>query len=337
MKILITGTAGFIGFHLAKRILEKGHEVFGIDSINHYYEVSLKHNRLIASGIDPLESETGIIVQSNKYPTYRFRKMALQDRDALFGLFENENFDCVCNLAAQPGVRYSLENPQAYIDSNIAGFLNILESCRKFSPSRLVYASSSSVYGNSADMPLSTSQRTDAPVSLYAVTKKSNELMAHTYSHLFGIPAIGLRFFTVYGPWGRPDMAYFLFTKAIMNGTPIKVFNHGDLYRDFTYIDDIVDGIARIIEERNDIKIPEGKVYNIGNSTPVNLLYFIETLEKIIGKKAVKEYNPMQPGDVYKTCADVSGLEQDFGFRPHTSIEYGMQIFVDWYRSYYKI
>lgn len=337
MKILITGTAGFIGFHLVQRLLELGYEVVGIDNINHYYDVSLKYSRLAESGIDAVKAGTGDMVQCEKYPLFRFRKMALEDQDALFRLFESEDFDYVCNLAAQAGVRYSLENPQAYIDSNITGFLNILEACRKFPVEHLVYASSSSVYGNSADMPLSSKHRTDSPVSLYAATKKSNELMAHTYSHLFKIPSTGLRFFTVYGSWGRPDMAYFSFTKAIFEGRPIKVFNNGDLYRDFTYIDDIVDGIVKVIGRPVDGEQLRAKVYNIGNSVPVNLIYFIETLEKIIEKKAVKDFCAMQPGDVYKTFADVTELEKEFGYKPNTTIENGLTHFVKWYRNYYKI
>jgi UDP-glucuronate 4-epimerase len=337
MKILITGTAGFIGYYMAKRMLELGNEVVGIDNINNYYDVPLKHSRLAESGIDAVKTGTGEMVQSKKYTLYRFRKMALEDQDALFRLFESEDFDCVCNLAAQAGVRYSLENPKAIIDSNITGFLNILEACRKFPVKHLIYASSSSVYGNSAVMPLSTKHRTDSPVSLYAASKKSNELMAHTYSHLFNIPSTGLRFFTVYGPWGRPDMAYFSFTKAIFEGEPIKVFNRGDLYRDFTYINDIVDGIVKVIGRPVDGEQLLAKVYNIGNSAPVNLLYFIETLENIIEKKAVKDFYPMQPGDVYKTFADIAEFEKDFSYKPHTAIEIGLTGFVNWYRNYYKI
>jgi len=337
MKILITGTAGFIGYHLANSLLGSGNEVVGIDNLNHYYDVSLKHSRLAQSGIDINMAETGAMVQSKKYPSYRFQKTALENSEALLSLFEHERFDCVVNLAAQAGVRYSLENPHAYIDSNITGFLNVLEACRRFMPSHLVYASSSSVYGNSAAMPLSVGQKTDTPVSLYAATKKSNELMAHTYSHLFGIPVTGLRFFTVYGPWGRPDMAYFSFTKAIINGTPVKVFNFGDLFRDFTYIDDIVDGVVKVVYGKSNPDKPKARVFNIGNSLPVNLLYFIETLENIIGKKAVKEFLPMQAGDVYKTYADVSDLENEYGYRPQTTIEKGLKNFVEWYRQYYKI
>lgn len=337
MKILITGVAGFIGFHLAKRMLELGYEVVGIDNINNYYDVSLKYNRLIDSGITAFNADSGLMVHSTKYPLYRFQKMELENQGDLFRLFESEQFDLVCNLAAQAGVRYSLENPKAYIDSNITGFLNILEACRKFTPAHLVYASSSSVYGNSVEMPLSINQKTDAPISLYAATKKSNELMAHAYSYLFGIPATGLRFFTVYGPWGRPDMAYYAFTKAILEGKAIKVFNQGDLYRDFTYIDDIIDGITKVINCQFDEKPRGANVYNIGNSTPVSLIYFIETLEEIIGKKAIKNFYPMQPGDVYKTYADISVLKRNFGYKPQTAIEKGLADFVYWYRGYYKI
>lgn len=334
MKILVTGTAGFIGFHLVQRLLARGDEVVGIDNINNYYDTSLKYLRLKESGIDPHEAESGHLVQSLKYRGYRFKKLALEDKADLIELFDNESFDRVCHLAAQAGVRYSLENPQAYIDSNISGFLNILESIRSFPVEHMVYASSSSVYGNSEDMPLSILQRTDSPVSLYAATKKSNELMAYAYSHLFKIPSTGLRFFTVYGPWGRPDMAYFSFTKAICGGNPIKVFNNGDLFRDFTYIDDIVEGVVRVIDKSPVSLALPAKVYNIGNSSPVNLFYFIETLEKAIGKKAIKELFPMQPGDVYKTFADVSDLENEFGYHPSTSIEMGLQKFVDWYKVY---
>jgi len=281
--------------------------------------------------------------------------MNLEDREQINKLFKEEEFDVVCNLAAQAGVRYSIENPHAYIESNIVGFINILEACRHNNIQHLLYASSSSVYGNSSKMPLSVDDRVDNPISLYAATKKSNELMAHTYSHLYGIPTTGLRFFTVYGPWGRPDMAYFSFTKNILEETPIRIFNNGDLYRDFTYIDDIVDGITKIINSNpgskdfsslNKEESPKGeviakpqtpyKVYNIGNSTPVKLSDFIETIEKALGKEAVKEYHGMQPGDVYKTYADVSGLQKDFGYSPNTPLEKGIGEFVKWYRSFYK-
>jgi len=334
MKILVTGTAGFIGFHLANKLLELGMEVVGIDNINDYYTPALKYARLQEAGISGEAQTWHRKVTSTKYPGYTFVRMNLEDRDELNQLFESEKFDAVCNLAAQAGVRYSIENPHAYISSNIVGFMNILEACRQNQIRHLVYASSSSVYGNSAKMPLSVSDPVDNPISLYAATKKSNELMAHTYSHLFGIPTTGLRFFTVYGPWGRPDMAYFSFTKAILSGKPIKIFNHGDLYRDFTYIDDIVEGIVKILKQPQaaSVKLQAPyKVYNIGNSSPVKLMDFIETIESSLGKKAVKEYLDMQPGDVYKTFADVSGLQNDFNYSPDTPLSKGIGEFVGWY------
>lgn len=335
MKILVTGTAGFIGFHLAQKLVSQGHEVVGIDNVNDYYSPELKYSRLHEAGISDDAAHWYQQIKSTKNPLYSFIRMNLEDKDELYNLFEKEHFDAVCNLAAQAGVRYSIENPHAYINSNILGFMNILEACRNNKVKHLVYASSSSVYGNSKTMPLSTTQSVDNPISLYAATKKSNELMAHTYSHLFGLPTTGLRFFTVYGPWGRPDMAYFLFTRAILEGKPIKVFNQGDLYRDFTYIDDIVDGIINVIN-----KVPEQEppynVYNIGNSTPVKLMEFIETIESALGIKAVKEFKEMQPGDVYKTFADVSELERDFNYRPDTLLADGIARFVEWYQEYYK-
>ncbi|WP_319501280.1 NAD-dependent epimerase [uncultured Draconibacterium sp.] len=350
MKILVTGTAGFIGFHLANKLLEQGVEVVGIDNINNYYSTGLKYARLAEAGISGEAENWHKKIVSTKNPAYSFVRMNLEDREQIDQLFETEKFDMVCNLAAQAGVRYSIENPRAYIDSNIVGFINILEACRHNNIQHLVYASSSSVYGNSAKMPLSVDDVVDNPVSLYAATKKSNELMAHTYSHLFGIPTTGLRFFTVYGPWGRPDMAYFSFTKNILAGDAIKIFNHGDLYRDFTYIDDIVEGIIKILNAppqsasfpSSQEGCPKGgvvapyKVHNIGNSTPVKLMDFIETIEKALGQEAVKEYHDMQPGDVYKTFADVSALEKDFGYSPDTPLEKGIGEFVKWYKSYFK-
>ncbi len=334
-KILITGTAGFIGFHLAKKLLQEGFKVVGIDNINDYYSTELKFARLNEAGISEEAESWNRKVTSTENPDYSFVRMNLEDREQINALFEAEKFDMVCNLAAQAGVRYSIENPHAYISSNIIGFTNILEACRHHKIQHLVYASSSSVYGNSKKMPLSTSDSVDNPVSLYAATKKSNELMAHTYSHLFGIPTTGLRFFTVYGPWGRPDMAYFSFTKDILAGKAIKVFNHGDLYRDFTYIDDIVDGIVKIL---NGIpkQQPPYKVYNIGNASPVKLMDFIETIEKALEKEAKKEYHDMQPGDVYKTFADVSDLQKNFNYSPDTPLEKGIGEFVKWYNSFYK-
>ncbi len=335
MKVLVTGTAGFIGFHLANKLVELGIEVVGIDNINEYYSSDLKYARLAEAGINQDAVYWHQKITSTKNSNYSFVRMNLEDKDQLIKLFETEKFDRVCNLAAQAGVRYSIENPQAYIDSNIVGFMNILEACRHNKIKHLVYASSSSVYGNSDKMPLSVTDSVDNPISLYAATKKSNELMAHTYSHLFGIPTTGLRFFTVYGPWGRPDMAYSLFTKAILEGKPIKVFNNGDLYRDFTYVDDIVEGVTKVL---NGIPIstPPYKMYNIGNSSPVKLMDFIETIEKTLGEEAKKEFHPMQAGDVYKTFADVSELQKDFGYSPYTSLEKGIGDFVKWYKSFYQ-
>ncbi|MFW6371953.1 MAG: NAD-dependent epimerase [Bacteroidota bacterium] len=335
MKILVTGTAGFIGFHLAGKLIDLGHEVVGLDNINDYYSTDLKLARLYESGISDEATSWNKKTVSSTDSRYSFIRMNLEDRDALYKLFEAEKFDAVCNLAAQAGVRYSLENPHAYISSNIAGFINVLEASKIYKVKHLVYASSSSVYGNSKKMPLSTSDPVDNPISLYAASKKSNELMAHTYSHLFGLPTTGLRFFTVYGPWGRPDMALFLFTKAIVEGRPIQVFNQGDLYRDFTYIDDIVEGIVNVLNGIPNNQ-PPYKVYNIGNSSPVKLMDFIHTIEKALGKEAIKEYKQMQPGDVYKTYADVSDLETDFNYHPDTPIEKGVGRFVEWYKSYYK-
>jgi len=350
MKILVTGTAGFIGFHLAKRLLERGDEVVGIDSINDYYDVNVKYGRLKESGIDVGEIEYAKALQSSKYPNYKFIKLNLEDREAIDSLFRDEKFDAVCNLAAQAGVRYSLQNPHAYIDSNIVGFVNILEASRYNDIKHLVYASSSSVYGLNETMPFSTHDNVDHPISLYAASKKSNELMAHTYSHLFNLPTTGLRFFTVYGPWGRPDMALFLFTKAIFEDKPIDVYNYGDMRRDFTYIDDIVEGVVRVIDnppkgnpkwsgknpDPSSSKAPY-KIYNIGNSSPVKLMDFIEAIEDAIGKKAKKNMLPIQPGDVPATYADVSDLVNDLGYKPQTSVRDGVEAFIKWYREFYNI
>lgn len=335
MKILVTGAAGFIGFHLCNSLLSLGHTIVGLDSINDYYDVNLKYARLKELGIT--STDYNAVTESALHGSrLNFIKLNLEDKDALFNLFETEKFDSVCNLAAQAGVRYSIENPFAYIDSNITGFINILEACRNYNVKRLVYASSSSVYGLNEKIPFSTEDSVDNPVSLYAATKKSNELMAHTYSHLFGIHTIGLRFFTVYGPWGRPDMAMFLFTDAIFNNKPIKVFNNGNLSRDFTYIDDIVEGVVATLLK--DVKgAPLYQLYNIGNSQPVKLMDFISEIEKVTGKEAVKDYLPMQPGDVEKTWADTSGLEKDFDYKPATPISTGVKNFVEWYRQYYNI
>lgn len=321
-KVILTGSAGFIGSYLAKRLLEQGVEVIGIDNINDYYDVSLKYYRL---------------AQLENSEKFTFIKCDIADKERVNEIFAEHKADIVINLAAQAGVRYSIENPQVYIDSNIIGFFNVLEACRANPVKHLVYASSSSVYGNSDKIPFSVDDRVDNPISLYAATKKSNELMAYTYSHLFGIPATGLRFFTVYGPAGRPDMAYFSFTKKILAGEPIKLFNFGELERDFTYIDDIVEGIMNIIpsipEEANGAR---AKVYNIGNNKPVALKEFVSALEDAIGEKAIIEYLPMQPGDVYRTYADVSELEKDFGFKPQTDIRTGLRKFAEWYKEYYK-
>ena len=337
MKILVTGTAGFIGYHLAKRLLERGDEVVGIDSINDYYDVRLKYARLSETGIAESEIEYGKAVQSTEYPAYRFIKLQLEDRDALQKLFAEEHFDAVMNLAAQAGVRYSLENPYAYIESNVVGFVNLLE-CARHNPVRhFVYASSSSIYGGNTKTPFSEDDRVDNPVSLYAATKKSNELMANVYSKLYGIPTTGLRFFTVYGPWGRPDMAPILFTKAIVAGEPIKVFNNGNLSRDFTYIDDIIEGVVRVIDKApaatDEHPVP-AEVYNIGCGHPMQLMDFIRTLEKSLGKKAEMNMMPMQKGDVYTTYADTTKLERDFGYKPHVTLEEGIARFVEWYESY---
>lgn len=350
MKILITGTAGFIGFHLANYLLQRGDEVVGLDSINDYYDINLKYGRLEVAGIAKGAIEYNKIVHSSRYPNYSFIQLQLEDKGNLEKLFATHQFDKVCNLAAQAGVRYSLTNPDAYINSNIIGFMNILECCRHNNIKHLAYASSSSVYGLNGKTPFSTSDNVDHPISLYAASKKSNELMAHTYSHLFKIPTTGLRFFTVYGPWGRPDMALFLFTKAILENKPIQVFNNGNMVRDFTYVDDIVEGVVRVIDNPPagnnswDTSHPDPsssvapyKVYNIGNNNPVRLLNFIEAIEENLGKKAEKQLMPMQPGDVAATCADVQDLVKNLQYRPDTKVEVGIKRFVDWYRDYYKV
>ncbi|MCR9014054.1 NAD-dependent epimerase [Aquiflexum gelatinilyticum] len=348
MKYLVTGTAGFIGFHVALYLLNRGESVVGVDNINDYYDVNLKYQRLAECGIDRGNVSDNKKAVSSKYPEYSFYKMDLADKAVLMDIFEKEKIDVVINLAAQAGVRYSLTNPDAYITANIQSFLNILEACRAYPVKHLVYASSSSVYGANTKMPFSTSDNIDHPVSLYAATKKSNELMAHTYSHLFNIPTTGLRFFTVYGPWGRPDMALFLFIQAIEKGQPIQVFNHGKMKRDFTYIDDIVEGIIRVAD-RPAKPNPEWtgqdpdpgssyapfKVYNIGNSQPVELMDYIGALEKAMGKEAIKNMLPLQPGDVPSTYADVTDLKRDTGYQPQTSVEDGVAKFVAWYKKSY--
>ena len=349
MKILVTGTAGFIGFHLANRLIERGDEVIGLDSINDYYDLSVKYGRLEFAGINKGDIQYNKIISSTKFKNYKFIQLKLEDKENLDILFKTEKFDKVCNLAAQAGVRYSLTNPYAYINSNITGFINILEACRHFEIKHLAYASSSSVYGINEKQPFSTSDNVDHPISLYAASKKANELMAHTYSYLFGVPTTGLRFFTVYGPWGRPDMALFLFTKAILEGKPIEVFNQGDMKRDFTYVADIVEGIIRVIDnpplpnpnwsaldsDPSTSKAPY-KIYNIGNSNPVKLMDFIEAIENELGIKAEKNLLPMQPGDVPATWADVSDLVTNLDYKPDTSIKLGIKNFVSWYREFYK-
>lgn len=349
MKFLVTGTAGFIGFHVAKYLIDRGDEVVGLDVINDYYDVNLKFARLEFHGIEKSDVSFGKISKSNKFPNYRFIRLDLVEKESLMTLFEQEKFDVVIHLAAQAGVRYSLTNPEVYIQSNISAFLNILECCRFFPVKHLVYASSSSVYGSNEKMPFSTSDSVDHPISLYAASKKANELMAHTYSHLFGIPTTGLRFFTVYGPWGRPDMALFLFTEAILKGEPIKVFNYGEMKRDFTYIDDIVQGVVKVADKPAkpnpdfDSKNPDPgsgkvpyKVYNIGNSSPVRLLDYIHAIEDGLGKKAEMELLPLQPGDVPASHAEVSDLVRDMDYKPNTTIQEGVKAFTDWYLSYYK-
>lgn len=323
-KVFITGAAGFIGFHLAKRLLSLGAEVVGLDNLNDYYDVSLKESRLAV-----LEKEE----------KFTFIKGDLADEQTVNQIFSEYHPDIVVNLAAQAGVRYSIDNPRSYIQSNIVGFFNVLEACRHYPVMHLLFASSSSVYGEQKKTPFSTEDNVDHPISLYAATKKSDELMAYTYSHLYGIPATGLRFFTVYGPFGRPDMAYFKFTNKIVRGEPIQIYNHGDMYRDFTYIDDIVHGVENMLcnpPKPNEFG-DKYKVYNIGNNKPEKLMDFIHTLEKAIGREAEKEYLPMQSGDVYQTYADVSDLIQDFDFKPDTSIADGLSRFAEWYKDYYKI
>ncbi|MBB3700958.1 NAD-dependent epimerase/dehydratase family protein [Flammeovirga yaeyamensis] len=330
-KILITGAAGFIGFHLSKKLAKQNFEIIGIDNINDYYPMSLKFDRLKELGIESDFIRYNDKVNSNKYNNFNFIRLDITDEHNLIELFRKENFNFVVNLAAQAGVRYSIDNPRAYISSNISGFLNILEGCRHYPVEHLVYASSSSVYGQNTEQPFSTNHRVDSPVSLYATTKRSNELMANTYNHLYKIKCTGLRFFTVYGPWGRPDMAPMLFAKAILNGDPIKVFNNGKLERDFTYIDDIINGILKVL-----IGNPKNrkKLYNIGCGSPTKLMDFIETMEKHLGKPAIKKMLPMQPGDVYSTFADTTDLQNDFNYAASVKIDKGIENFVNWYKKY---
>ena len=331
MKILVTGAAGFIGFHTCLKLVKLGHEVYGIDNINDYYDPKLKFDRLKELGLK--ESESKLFkneVNSFKYSLLKFSRIDLLDTSSINKLFKVQHFDVVCNLGAQAGVRYSIENPKAYIDSNISGFLNILEGCRNHKVKHLVYASSSSVYGENKKIPFDVKDNVDHPISLYAATKKSNELMAHTYGHLYGFRTTGLRFFTVYGPWGRPDMAYYLFAEAISNSKPIKVFNNGEMARDFTYIDDVVDVLSKIIEKNIEERI-HYKIYNIGNKKTETLKYFIEVIEKAIGKKAIKKMYPMQKGDVPRTFAGIGEIQKDFDYQPKTTIDRGVLNFINWY------
>lgn len=338
MKLLLTGTAGFIGYSLTKKLLETDSDIqiVGLDNINDYYELSLKYGRLADLGFDKSDIVYGKKIVSSLSKNSSFIQLKLEDKAGIDRLFAEEKFDIVCNLAAQAGVRYSIENPYAYIESNIVGFINILEACRHNPVQHLVYASSSSVYGMNDKVPFSEEDKVDSPVSLYAASKKSNELMAHAYSNLYKIPATGLRFFTVYGPWGRPDMAPFLFTKAIVNNEPIKIFNNGNMLRDFTYIDDIVDGVIKTLTHIPQTEIPY-KIYNIGNSKPIKLMNFISEIEQALNKEAQKVFMAMQPGDVYQTYADTSNLENDVNFKPDTPIKEGVKSFVDWYISFYGI
>ena len=348
-SILITGAAGFIGYWLTEKMLLEGWQIVGLDNINDYYDVNLKYDRLKNIGIDRGKIEHNKVIESSKHKNLAFIKLNLEDTGNIAKLFNDHHFDAVCNLAAQAGVRYSIENPMAYVSSNIIGFTNILEQSRLHKIKHLVYASSSSVYGLNTKMPFSTHDSVNHPVSFYAATKKSNELMAHVYSKLYDLPTTGLRFFTVYGPWGRPDMSPMLFADAIMNGRPIKVFNHGNMGRDFTYISDIVEGVIHVINKPADSSeawlsdnpdpatscVPY-KIYNIGNSSPVKLMDYIEIMENALGKKAIKEFLPMQPGDVLNTFSDVSGLENEIGYRPCTTLEDGLCEFANWYKEYYN-
>lgn len=350
MKILVTGAAGFIGSYVSKHLLAYGNEVIGLDNINDYYDINLKYGRLAELGIEKENIGWYKFTSSTTFSNFRFIRMNLEDTQAMQMLFANEGFECVCNLAAQAGVRYSIQNPYAYIESNVDGFLNVLEGCRHNKVRHFVYASSSSVYGLNGKVPFSEDDSIAHPVSLYAASKKSNELMAHAYSHLYNIPSTGLRFFTVYGPWGRPDMSPFLFADAILNHRPIKVFNNGDMLRDFTYIDDIVEGVLKVITHIPTADAtwnPESpspasssapyKIYNIGNSQPVKLMDFIQAIENAIGEEADKIYLPMQPGDVYQTYADTSRLEKELGFKPHKDLNEGVKETISWYRNFYKI
>lgn len=336
MNILVTGSAGFIGAATVKALLARGHKVVGIDNLNSYYDTGLKYARLAETGIPQDAIRENKPVVSRKAADYSFVKMDLTDRIGMDALFSAEHFDAVINLAGQAGVRYSIENPFAYVESNVLGFLNILENCRHYPVRHLIYASSSSVYGMSDHVPYAETDMTDSPVSLYAATKKSNELMAYAYSQLYGVPATGVRFFTVYGPWGRPDMAPFLFMRSVLEGKPIRVFNHGDMQRDFTYIDDIIEGVLCLLDHPSTAAVPH-TVYNIGHSEPVPLMDFIHTIEQVTGHKAIMQMEGMQPGDVYQTYADTSRLQHDFDYHPSVSIEEGIRRFYEWYKTYSAI
>ncbi|TSJ40992.1 NAD-dependent epimerase [Mucilaginibacter corticis] len=349
MKILVTGTAGFIGFHLAKRLLEQGMEVVGLDNINDYYDPQLKAARLKATGVVAEAGNYNRFIQSSLYENYRFINLDLKDAEQINQLFDTEKFDVVCNLAAQAGVRYSIENPRSYIRSNVDGFLNLLEGCRNNPVRHFVYASSSSVYGLNGSMPLSTHIATDHPISLYAATKKTNELMAHCYSFLFNIPLTGIRFFTVYGPWGRPDMAMFKFTKAILEDQPLDVYNNGNMMRDFTYVDDIVEGVLRVIDtppsknlkwsnivNDSSTSVAPYHIYNLGNSSPTKLMDYVRAIEKATGKTAHINFLPRQPGDMLDTYADMLPMQYDLDYQPKTELQFGVDKFVEWYRSYYQ-
>lgn len=336
MKVIVTGAAGFIGFHLSKRLLNDGFEVIGLDNINNYYDTRLKYGRLSELGLVETNITDNKFIQSQKYEKFQFIKTDLTDVSTINSVFRKEA-SIVIHLAAQAGVRHSIDNPNAYVQSNLVGFLNILEACRNSDCKKLIYASSSSVYGMNAKIPFSVEDKTDEPVSLYAATKKSNELMAHAYSNLYNLNTTGLRFFTVYGPWGRPDMAYFKFSNCIMKNQPIQIYNEGNMQRDFTYIDDIVEGIYKITQQVATENTPKHVVHNIGNSQPVNLMEFVETLEEELGKKATKELLPHQAGDVYRTWADVSDLKDKYNYQPNTSLKEGIRKFVDWYKIFYNI
>ncbi|SNR66793.1 UDP-glucuronate 4-epimerase [Maribacter sedimenticola] len=335
MKILITGAAGFIGYHLTQALLHIGYKVVGLDSVNDYYDPNLKYDRLFELGIPKMQAKKWNFEVVNSSGNFKFIRTQLEDMENLQLIFKKEKFDVVCNLAAQAGVRYSIENPKAYIDSNLVGYFNILECCRQFKIKHFIYASSSSVYGIDNEVPFNVSANTDKPVSLYAATKKCNEVMAHSYSHLYKLKTTGLRFFTVYGPWGRPDMAIFLFTKAILKNEEIKIFNQGKLERDFTFIDDVIESMVRIVQSGN-ISNHLYKIYNIGNNQTVKLMNMVNAIEKSLNLKAIIKMMPMQPGDVFSTLSDSESLSRDYGFKPKTELKLGIEKFVKWYKSYYQ-